>query len=477
MTTKSETLWTVLVDNIPLAKWIDINDLYKIVEKNFNSFTDDDLSPVTKGRTDSTWRRNLRNVLQRKKKIGEILYNGNSKYKIDKPYVWRMIKEAVNNLDGEIQYSEIRNFILNKWDDVNVKTINAQITVLSVNHYSRTHYPENQKPRLTNQNSVYDFLYNLKRGVVEKYDKAKHNIWEIYRDRPNKYLIRVFKETLEPKIYSPTDIKWFKNVTNETLGEAYLNLSTNIFYLHFPTKHKTNILTPAVGDLILLYQKVDGIKAFTHLVTPIDNNLIENNKSEDYKYARLVRIISKKTKEDFIPLSKTLFNKIKISGITQGNVCNLNNIKGIQNIENLQLDIWLQFQNSFINQEQQSVIVTNSILNEIEFNNNINFSALEGGLKLISHYIRERNRKLIDEKKKNAIRNEKLFCEVCSFSFIEKFEIEFIECHHITPISESGEVKTTLDHLALVCSNCHRMLHKKFNNKYLSINELKQKIK
>jgi len=38
----------------------------------------------------------------------------------------------------------------------------------------------------------------------------------------------------------------------------------------------------------------------------------------------------------------------------------------------------------------------------------------------------------------------------------------FIECHHTKPVSELqvGE-KTKLSDLALVCSNCHRMIHRK----------------
>ena len=36
----------------------------------------------------------------------------------------------------------------------------------------------------------------------------------------------------------------------------------------------------------------------------------------------------------------------------------------------------------------------------------------------------------------------------------------FIECHHRRPLSElRGHQRTRLDDLALVCSNCHRMIH------------------
>ena len=44
------------------------------------------------------------------------------------------------------------------------------------------------------------------------------------------------------------------------------------------------------------------------------------------------------------------------------------------------------------------------------------------------------------------------------------------------PLSElDGEAKTKLKDLALVCSNCHEMLHKEIDT--LSVNELKRKLK
>src|SRR5437773_10225369 len=106
MTTPINTLWTVLTANIPLQQWLDISTLYEIVEQNFNGFTADDIAPVTASNNEPTWHRNVRNALQRRRESGEILYDGNANYRIDKPYVWRMIKEAVNSFNGEISYPQ-----------------------------------------------------------------------------------------------------------------------------------------------------------------------------------------------------------------------------------------------------------------------------------------------------------------------------------------------------------------------------------
>lgn len=101
---------------------------------------------------------------------------------MERPYVWQMIKEAVENLGGKATYPEIKKYISDKWGDVNNSTINAQCLVLSVNQPSRIHYPENNKPRTTNSGSQYDILYSTGKGNVVTYNPEEHGIWEIYKN-------------------------------------------------------------------------------------------------------------------------------------------------------------------------------------------------------------------------------------------------------------------------------------------------------
>ena len=51
-----------------------------------------------------------------------------------RPYVWQMVKEIIDNLSGQISYSDIKDYINNKWEDVNQETIIRQIIALTVNH-------------------------------------------------------------------------------------------------------------------------------------------------------------------------------------------------------------------------------------------------------------------------------------------------------------------------------------------------------
>lgn len=58
-------------------------------------------------------------------------------------------------------------------------------------------------------------------------------------------------------------------------------------------------------------------------------------------------------------------------------------------------------------------------------------------------------------------------CAVCEFNFVERYgEIgkNFIEAHHLTPMSSLPEDKPVsmraLEDFAVLCSNCHRMIHR-----------------
>jgi len=285
----------------------------------------------------------------------------------------------------------------------------------------------------------------------------------------------VIQDNASSVIFTPADIVWFKNVTNNVEGEAYINISGSVFPLHFPNRHKPNVLTPLINEIILIYQRVNGVPAFTHLVTPVDEELIEENNRDDFRYARRVKVIAKTDKNNFIPVSETLWDRVKLGGITQGNVCNINNISNIGNIEELQLDVWQKFKEHFVNPEQESETITSAIITTLEFTNP-DFKATEGGMRMVSHIVKERNRNIINEKKQKAIKNNQLKCEVCGFSFPKTYNVEFIECHHLTPIGQGGVRETTLDDLALVCANCHRMLHKKINGDYLTISQLQGKL-
>jgi 5-methylcytosine-specific restriction enzyme A len=92
------------------------------------------------------------------------------------------------------------------------------------------------------------------------------------------------------------------------------------------------------------------------------------------------------------------------------------------------------------------------------------FEAEEGRLLTRLHVRRERNASIVRRKKEAEMRmHGRLVCEICGFDFASRYGdlgTGFIEAHHILPLAAARPATTRLADLALVCSNCHRMLHR-----------------
>lgn len=90
----------------------------------------------------------------------------------------------------------------------------------------------------------------------------------------------------------------------------------------------------------------------------------------------------------------------------------------------------------------------------------------EGKLLTRLHLARERNPKAVKRKKQQVLAESgHLMCECCDFDFEEVYgELgrAFAECHHRVPLATLTKVKTIrMQDLAIVCANCHRMLHRR----------------
>jgi 5-methylcytosine-specific restriction enzyme A len=106
-------------------------------------------------------------------------------------------------------------------------------------------------------------------------------------------------------------------------------------------------------------------------------------------------------------------------------------------------------------------------------------SVMEGQVLYKLHKVRERDKEIVKLKKQQILSSlGHLQCEACIFdfhTFYGDIGYGFIECHHRTPLSMfKVETRTKLDDLALVCANCHRMLHRSIDT--LSLDDLKMMI-
>ena len=104
----------------------------------------------------------------------------------------------------------------------------------------------------------------------------------------------------------------------------------------------------------------------------------------------------------------------------------------------------------------------------------------EGRILTRTHRYRERDPSLVKRKKDRVLSaHGAIACEVCGFDFGKGYGERgdgFIECHHTKPVSElvPGS-RTNLADLALVCSNCHRMIHRR--RPWLSVEVLSRRVR
>lgn len=99
----------------------------------------------------------------------------------------------------------------------------------------------------------------------------------------------------------------------------------------------------------------------------------------------------------------------------------------------------------------------------------------EGAKKLVIVNKYERSSKA----RENAVTFHGLRCKVCEIDFEEEYGIVgrgFIHIHHLVPINKIGkDYKINYqEDLIPICPNCHAMLHRKFNGREISVDELKR---
>jgi hypothetical protein len=75
----AQEIWDIIQKNMPRERWISLEEIYHLIKSNWNLDADNfewqsSTSDIPK------WKRNVRNVLQHKKRIGKILWNGEAKY-------------------------------------------------------------------------------------------------------------------------------------------------------------------------------------------------------------------------------------------------------------------------------------------------------------------------------------------------------------------------------------------------------------
>ncbi|MBA7513012.1 hypothetical protein ES705_05021 [subsurface metagenome] len=280
-------------------------------------------------------------------------------------------------------------------------------------------------------------------------------------------------------MFTSGDLRWVKNVKRDQGSDwAYQEYEIgDFFWLNWSSQFKGSVLKADVGELILIFQTLNDPKGtfLTHLVTPKDKVLKYDSNSR-HPHIRRVCIVAKADPIDSTPKLPELDFKRPNRGAT----CRIQTIismdtKKVFKLSKIQNIIFGQFENIDVEMDRMIDHVLQEGFDDEEYE--------EGEQKEVmrKHKYYERSGTVISEAKRNAKTKGRFFCEVCKFNFETNYDPigqRFIECHHKTPIATGGKRKTSVKNLAIVCSNCHRMLHRKESNgAYPTINRLKQIVK
>jgi 5-methylcytosine-specific restriction protein A len=100
----------------------------------------------------------------------------------------------------------------------------------------------------------------------------------------------------------------------------------------------------------------------------------------------------------------------------------------------------------------------------------------EGRLLTTLHKKKERHPKIRGKLLTSRRKRGALHCDMClstSLSTKANFEDAAFEAHHTLPMSMALERKTRISDMALLCANCHRLLHRAIalNGRWLTIEE------
>lgn len=157
--------------------------------------------------------------------------------------------------------------------------------------------------------------------------------------------------------------------------------------------------------------------------------------------------------------------------------------KGLQRGGKDEAIVWQIFSNDqrrlhlVANAISETIGGSNQSIRKIYVDDFDGIEAEEGKTLTQVHLTRERSKKLVDKKKTKALKQHgELCCEACGFDFEKVYGSVghgYIEAHHTKPLHTlMPGTKNTLDDLALVCANCHRIIHR--SKPWLSVDELQQ---
>ena len=139
--------------------------------------------------------------------------------------------------------------------------------------------------------------------------------------------------------------------------------------------------------------------------------------------------------------------------------------KGLGHVSKMDREVWGEFGENPTQTKEMADLIRKGIelVQELEAQPSEDEEYIEGRIVTETHLRRERNPKLRKKLLEQRIGRGGLICDICSCvpsSPIAECAEAMFEAHHILPLAASTERKTKLEDMALLCANCHRMIHR-----------------
>ena len=151
--------------------------------------------------------------------------------------------------------------------------------------------------------------------------------------------------------------------------------------------------------------------------------------------------------------------------------------KGLGNVSKMDGLVWNEFGKDSGETKRLADLIRSGIEvseNEIEVVDEEEIFS-EGRVVTETHKRRERNPNIRKNLIAKLIETDSVKCGICGLKPTNPISEAVFEAHHIIPLSEARKEQTKLKDMALLCANCHRMVHKAIaiEKRWLSIIEAK----
>ncbi len=376
----------------------------------------------------------------------------------DQP-IWKMIKEAADFYRREMSYSEIKDFILERWSTVKRDSITTQIIAVSVNHPSRIHYQENKIPRKTNGKSDYDMLFHTSRGKVTKYDPLIHGVWEIFDTNGIRGIREILTTPTKTHLFVWNPIHWPWGNLQKNKDELELTGSS----IETWSCGSTKAIYP--GERFFLIRVGEDPKGIigSGLIKTRPHTERHFKEDRDYTCVHLEFDTIIDPKSEGILSVQTLTDNgfVDQVWIPRSSGISINPVY----VERLE-ELWFE--------TISTIEPSSDPLSDEE--NEVQFEYFEGAVSQVVQTRYERN----PFARKACLDHWGYNCDICGFNFQERYGDvgkDFIHVHHLTEISLRNGVHRVnpITDLRPVCPNCHAMLHKQRPAFY--IDQIKQQLK